>query len=82
MAFTHEGSTVSFNHFMDLLNYVFTTIFIIEACLKIFVFGFAYFKTSWNKFDFFVVIASIFDIILSVQQGDEMDEQGGGESKN
>ena len=53
---------------MDLTNYIFTIIFILEAALKIFVFGWAYFKTSWNKFDFFVVISSILDIILSVYQ--------------
>ena len=51
---------------MDVTNYIFTTIFIIEASLKIFVFGWAYFKTSWNKFDFFVVISSILDIILTL----------------
>jgi len=50
---------------MDFLNYIFTLIFILEACIKIFAFGWAYFDTSWNKFDFFVVISSIMDIFLS-----------------
>lgn len=68
MAFTYEGSSQSFDSFMDMLNYIFTAIFIAEAALKIFVFGLAYFHTSWNKFDFFVVIASILDIALSSQQ--------------
>lgn len=32
--------------------------------LKLFAFGKAYFLSGWNIFDFFVVIASILDIIL------------------
>ena len=42
--------------FMETTNYIFTAIFIVEAGLKIFVFGWSYFQTSWNKFDFFVVV--------------------------
>ena len=53
---------------METTNLVFTSCFIIEAVLKLFAFGWAYFGTSWNKFDFFVVIASILDILLSVYQ--------------
>ena len=65
MAITYEGSSEMINQFMDLANYIFTAIFIIEAGLKIFVFGLAYFKTNWNRFDFFVVISSILDIFLT-----------------
>ena len=54
------------NYIMDWTNYIFTAIFIIEAGLKIFVFRWAYFKTSWNRFDFFVVISSILDIMISL----------------
>ena len=32
--------------------------------LKIIAQGSSYFKNSWNKFDFFVVVASFFDIIM------------------
>jgi hypothetical protein len=32
--------------------------------MKIIAFGSTYFNNSWNKFDFFVVCASIFDILL------------------
>jgi hypothetical protein len=35
-----------------------------EFTLKIFAFGKAYFLSGWNLFDFFVVMASILDIIL------------------
>ena len=47
---------------------IFTSCFIIEAILKIFAFGLAYFGTSWNKFDFFVVVASVLDILLTIYQ--------------
>ena len=53
---------------MQISNYIFTAIFIAEAVLKIFVFHWAYFKTGWNKFDFFVVLSSIFDIIMTIYQ--------------
>jgi len=52
-------------HVMDFANYIFTITFILEACLKLFAFRLAYFKTAWNKFDFFVVISSILDFMLS-----------------
>ena len=64
MAIAYEGSATGLNNFMEIANYVFTCIFIIEASLKIFVFRWSYFKTNWNRFDFFVVIASILDILF------------------
>jgi hypothetical protein len=33
--------------------------------LKLIAFGVSYFNNSWNKFDFFVVMAAIFDIVLN-----------------
>lgn len=59
---------------MESSNFIFTVIFIVEAALKIFVFRWAYFKTSWNKFDFFVVLTSIFDIIMTANMSDEVSE--------
>lgn len=40
--------------------------FIIEASLKLTAFGSSYFENGWNKFDFFVVTASILDISMDV----------------
>ena len=43
----------------------FTSVFILEAIIKLLTLGFrGYFHSGWNKFDFFVVFASILDIIL------------------
>lgn len=36
----------------------------IEALLKITGYGWSYFSDNWNRFDFFVVIASILDLML------------------
>jgi hypothetical protein len=50
--------------FLDNSNTVFSIIFIIEAILKIIAFGDTYFVANWNKFDFFVVSASLFDFVI------------------
>ena len=33
--------------------------------LKFITYGKHYFKTNWNKFDFFIVMSSIIDILMS-----------------
>ena len=76
MAITYEGSSNEVNQFMEITNLIFTAIFIVEAILKLFVFGWSYFGTSWNKFDFFVVIASLIDIGLTYYQKAEAGEMG------
>ena len=53
------------NTLLSNLSIIFTIIFIIEMILKFIAFGKTYFNFGWNKFDFFVVCAGIFDIILN-----------------
>ena len=43
---------------------MFSAVFFIEACCKIIAFGDTYLKLGWNKFDFFVVVSSILDLML------------------
>jgi hypothetical protein len=62
MALIFEGASQEWLAFLDLTNYIFSSIFLVEAILKLFVYRSAYFGTAWNKFDFFVVISSLFDI--------------------
>jgi len=50
-------------------NYIFSGIFLIECVLKLFVYRQSYFYTTWNKFDFFVVCASIVDVLLDFVSG-------------
>ena len=66
MALYYEGQPSIYGGILDFSNYIFTAIFIIEAVCKIIAFGRSYLKNAWNKFDFFVVISSIFDIVLGM----------------
>jgi hypothetical protein len=40
--------------------------------LKLFAYGDTYFNNSWNQFDFFVVISSIIDVLMSVGGNDAL----------
>ena len=66
MAIAIEDSSDNYNYALDMLNYVFTAIFIAECILKMTaLFPKAYFYFGWNKFDFFIVFASIVDLIVT-----------------
>jgi len=34
--------------------------------LKIIGYGLSYFRNGWNQFDFFVVVASLFDVVMDL----------------
>ena len=80
MALDHDGSSPSMISFLQVTNYIFTAIFAAEAVFKLMVYGLAYFKTAWNKFDFFVVVSSLIDVAiemaLPVPEGGQEDEGG------
>jgi len=65
MAINYEGSSKTYNLTLDYINFFFTGIFGLECIMKLIAFGFTYFKTSWNVFDFCVVAASFFDIVMN-----------------
>lgn len=65
MAIVYENSSDYYNSILDRINYFFTAVFAVECVLKLISFGTTYFQTSWNLFDFFVVSASLFDIIMN-----------------
>lgn len=44
---------------VDVVNYICTGVFILEAMLKLIAFGRSYFKESWNIFDFIIVLGSL-----------------------
>ncbi len=50
----------------NICNYIFTVIFVIELITKLIAFGGSYFKNTQNRFDFFVVCASLFDIMINL----------------
>ena len=70
MALNFEGSSSGWNTFLTIVNYVFTGIFILECIVKLLGLGFAaYFHSGWNRFDFFVVFASIVDLAVANVEG-------------
>lgn len=64
MALDHEGASPGMLSFLAVTNYIFTAIFFLECVLKLYVYRMPYFKTGWNKFDFFVVGSSLIDLGL------------------
>lgn len=74
MAFTYEGQPESGLEFLRISNYVFTAVFLIECILKLLAYDWSYFDTAWNKFDFFVVCASLFDFGLEFVDAEAIKE--------
>jgi hypothetical protein len=65
MTMNYETASDDYNNILERVNYIFTATFVIEAVLKMISFGFSYFKTAWNIFDFFIVSTSLLDIVVS-----------------
>ncbi len=66
MALSYEGASKAVEISLSIANYIFTIVFLVEAILKVLAYGWSYFQTDWNKFDFCVVVASLFDILLEI----------------
>ena len=55
------------DNFSETTNYIFTTIFTVEAIIKLIGLGpKIYFKEGWNIFDFIIASGSLISIILSI----------------
>ena len=54
------------NDITNILDLIFTTIFIFEAVIKIIGLGKFYFYSGWNIFDFVIVLFSIIGMVLSI----------------
>ncbi|EWS72781.1 cation channel family transporter (macronuclear) [Tetrahymena thermophila SB210] len=66
MAMTYDTSPQSFDQILSNINLAFTSVFIAESICKIIAYGpQGYFYKGWNQFDFFVVCASIVDIVMT-----------------
>lgn len=67
MALMHEGQSAEFSFVLEWCNLVFIIIFVLEAVLKIGGVGWrVYFSRNWNKFDFFLVVISIVDLVINL----------------
>lgn len=64
MGIMFENEPVLYTQLLDYSNYIFTFIFTMEAYFKLRAFSYRYFETAWNKFDFFIVVTSLMDIII------------------
>ncbi len=66
MAMNFEAQSQLYELVLDWINIIFTGIFILEAIFKLLALGFTrYFQNNWNRFDFFVVVASIVDMSVT-----------------
>lgn len=49
---------------LGTLNHVFALVFTLEFIVKFIALGCNYFRDSWNLIDFFIVVTSIFEVLL------------------
>jgi len=57
--------------FLGILNLIFSSIFVIEAALKVIALGKGYFQSRWNIFDFTVVCGLVIGFVLKVSISDQ-----------
>jgi hypothetical protein len=50
---------------MEIINYIFAGVFILEAVLKIISFGKGYFFDGWNWFDFIIVVGTLISVFFT-----------------
>ena len=65
MAMLYDWCTESYLLALDIINYIFTGVFTVEVILKLISYSSEYWYDSWNLFDFFIVVCSYIDIIVS-----------------
>ncbi|XP_025020431.1 voltage-dependent T-type calcium channel subunit alpha-1H isoform X2 [Python bivittatus] len=65
MSMEHFDQPKSLDEALKYCNYMFTTVFVVEAVLKLVAFGFRrFFKDRWNQLDLAIVLLSIMGITL------------------
>lgn len=60
------GDSAAKSEYLDLFNGICSTIFVLEAAVKLVAFGKAYFRSRWNRFDFTIVFGLIIGFILEL----------------
>jgi hypothetical protein len=66
MAMPYHNMSPGYESALDSVDYLWNGIFIMEMILKFFGLGFRqYFSAGWNRFDFFIVVCSILDMVAS-----------------
>eukprot|EP01062_Namystynia_karyoxenos_P015967 TRINITY_DN1582_c0_g3_i1.p1 TRINITY_DN1582_c0_g3~~TRINITY_DN1582_c0_g3_i1.p1 ORF type:complete len:2340 (+),score=847.86 TRINITY_DN1582_c0_g3_i1:111-7130(+) len=64
MGMEFHGMSTEWEFALDRVNDAFAAVFFVEAVIKIAAFGSSYFKDGWNKFDFSLVLLSLFQVFL------------------
>ena len=59
------GQPYEFTLVIEIINYIFSAIFIVEMILKLLGMGGAYFKNPWNIFDFSIVWLTILGYVIT-----------------
>ena len=59
MGIEHYNQSQTITDVMEIINIIFTTIFTLEAIVKIIGLRWHYFRRAWNVYDFIIVILSI-----------------------
>ena len=59
MAVEHYNQPNSITQALEILNIVFTSIFVLEAIIKLLGLRYHYFRVPWNVFDFLIVVLSL-----------------------
>lgn len=73
----------TFSRTLEIIDFIFTFLFFIEAVIKIIALGFfissidsdAYIMSGWNILDFIVVTASLVDFIVLIQNSDSVNTE-------
>ncbi|XP_048254003.1 sodium channel protein 1 brain-like isoform X4 [Haliotis rufescens] len=75
MGIEHYNQSDAVSQVLDIMNIIFTTVFTLEALVKLVGLRWHYFRQAWNVFDFIIVILSILDITVSqLQSGVVLDD--------
>ena len=69
---TYDDEPVTYTIVLLYINYSFALVFLIEATLKLIAFRLTYFQSSWNIFDFIIVMGSMIDIIFSTMNTSQL----------
>lgn len=65
------GDSLEKTRALGILNLIFSTIFVIEAAMKVIALGRMYFRSKWNIFDFMVVCGVIVGFVLQATITDQ-----------
>ena len=76
MACLYSTASHDYLQALEIINIIFTIVFILEFLLKISALGKAYWYSRWNIFDFIVVMLSLFDLTMLMFSTDLGGEDG------